>query len=157
MLIFRFTCLAVLFSLINTSFAFCNTERNMLSVYISSSNELIVEGQKTNIDSLKKIVKSFILNVENDNYNAEKRTKDIKYIGLTEVSKGIVSIQCERNTTYAFYISVQNEIEKAYKELRNDLAKKIFGKEYGALVKKYQRAINENIPKVISEAEPGKL
>jgi len=132
----------------------CHTERNMLSVYINSNNELFVEGRNMEIDALKNIVKEFITNWENKAELAETRICEIKYIGITKVSKGVTSIKCERNTKYGFYIKVHNEIHKAYNEVRNESSLEIFGKPYNLLKKKFQKSINKKIPKRISEAEP---
>ena len=47
-----------------------------------------------------------------------------------------------------------NELKAAYNELRNELALKKFGKEYEALNSDRRREIRNEIPLVISEAEP---
>ena len=39
-------------------------------------------------------------------------------------SKAIISLQSDRGTTYGMYVSIQNEIEGAYNDLRNKLALK---------------------------------
>ncbi len=133
---------------------FAHTDRNILQVNISSNNELLVEGYLINITSLKESVKKFVTNYDGDPLLAEVKEIEIKYIGATLVSKAVVSIQCHTNTTYDFYLQVQNEIEKAFNELRDEFANKIFGKPYNSLDIKYQMAINKKIPKRISEAEP---
>ncbi len=131
-----------------------HTDRNILQVNISSNNELLVEGYLINIASLKDSVKKFVSNYDGDPLLAEVKEVEIKYIGVTLVSQAVVSIQCSRNTTYEFYLKVQNEIEKAFNELREEYANKIFGKSYRSLDKQHQIAIDKKIPKRISEAEP---
>ncbi len=144
----------VILIIIKLTYSLSIKERNVLNVFINSNDELLVKGEPLHIDSLCDRVKVFILNPENDYVYSEKRESEIKHLGIVMVSKGIVSVQCERNTTYEFYIKVQNEIEKAYNELRNEYSIEKFGKEYKLIAKKYKKAINEYFPKIISEAEP---
>ncbi len=42
--------------------------------------------------------------------------------------KHVISLQNDRGTEYQAYISVQNELAKAYNELRDDISRKKFGK-----------------------------
>jgi biopolymer transport protein ExbD len=140
--------------LAGSSLAYCHTERNVFHVYINSSDEILAEGQPIKIGDLKEKIKLFISNPQNNDDKAVKVIKDIKYIGSIQVSKGVVSIQCQRNTSYGFYVKVQDQIEKAFDELRNELALDKFQNAYKSLKREYQEAINNCIPKRISEAEP---
>ena len=146
--------LLLIILLINSASVKAHSERNMLSVYINSFNQLFVEQELIEIKDLKDIVKEFITNPKNDNINSEQFIRYIDLIGDIKMSKGLVSIQCERSTTYEFYIKVQNELEKAFNELRNELALKKFNNHYKKLSKAKQSAISNAIPTSISEAEP---
>ncbi len=131
-------------------------EINVFIILINTYDQLFVEREVIDIKDLKDAVKEYITN-PNDVYNlSEKRVEKIPLLGEMMVSKGIISIQCDRNTTYQAYIDVQNEIEKAYNELRNELALVKFNTPYKKLNKEKRRAINKAIPKRISEAEPRK-
>ncbi|MDF1517170.1 MAG: biopolymer transporter ExbD, partial [Lutibacter sp.] len=77
----------------------------------------------------------------------------------------IISLQSDRGTTYGMYISIQNEIEAAYNELRNQLAKKLYGRSYDELLGDYKdnpsKSLQEKIdnlkdkyPQIITEPEP---
>jgi hypothetical protein len=127
---------------------------NTLYIYINSSDEIVIYDKVVEIDSLKDIVKLYISNPKNESTKAEKYPVEIEYFGTVQVSKAIISIQCERNTSYEFYIKVQNEIEKAYNGLRNELSIERFNKEYKSLTKSEKQAVNRYYPKIISEAEP---
>ena len=61
---------------------------------------------------------------------------------------------CIRDRSYNVYFQVQNELVRAYNELRDELSKAKFGKLYGALDDEHQAAIREYDPQKISEAEP---
>jgi biopolymer transport protein ExbD len=146
--------LLVLFTSIFSVSANANTDRNVLYVYIDSYNRVFVEHELTDIKDLKDIVKSFIANPTLDHNNSEQVEREIELIGNVMLSKGVISIQCERNTTYGFYIKVQNELEKAFNELRNEFALAHFKAPYKRLNKDKQEAVNDVYPKSISEAEP---
>jgi len=52
------------------------------------------------------------------------------------------------------YIAVQNELVKAYNELREEAALKYYNKHYADLLPEQQEKINKLYPQRISEAEP---
>ncbi len=63
------------------------------------------------------------------------------------------------------YVSIQNEIEGAYNQLRNDLALKKYGRSYDDLLQDYNDNPTESLkvkidnlkdkyPQIISEPEP---
>ena len=132
-------------------------ERSIFIILINSYDQLFVENGVMDIKYLKDAIKEFISNPNNDHYSAEMKEVDIPLLGKTLVSRGIVSLQCDRSTTYQKYIDVQNEIEKAYNELRNELALAKFNTHYKRLSKEKQSAINWAIPKLISEPQLRRL
>ena len=93
---------------------------------------------------------------ENNSPNLpEKHAKNIPLLGVCAVTdKHVVSVQTDRGTSYNVYFQVQNELVRAYNELRDELSKAKFGKLYGALDDEHQAAIREYYPQKISEAEP---
>ncbi|MCU4162871.1 ExbD/TolR family protein [Carboxylicivirga caseinilyticus] len=132
-------------------------DRNVFEVLVNADNQLMVEKQLMDISQLTEATKKFILNHENDPKLSEKETKTIAFFGPSEVSKGVISLQTANDTQYQTYLTVQNEILRAFNELRNDLAKNKFGKEYQKLKKEEKDAVREMYPKLISEAEPVRL
>ena len=71
------------------------------------------------------------------------------------VSKGVISLQNDRGTSYKRYIEVQNELVAAYNELRNELSMRMFQKKFDELNNEGDvDAIRAAIPQRISEAEP---
>ena len=106
------------------------------------------------IDNLKDKAKEFIENPQNEKNLPEKEIKDVPYFGSVPVSKQVISLQNDRGTSYGTYIKVQNELAKAYNELRDELALRKFGKKYDDLDEDKQDAIREIYPQKISEAEP---
>ena len=89
-------------------------------------------------------------------FTPEKTPKEIDFFGEVMVSKGIISLQNDRGTSYGTYIKVQNELIAAYNEVREELAMREFGKHFDDLPKDKQDAIKDYYPQIISEAEPTK-
>jgi len=116
--------------------------RNVYSVLVNAQNQLLVRGEPTEVENLREGAKEFIMNPAKRPDMAEKPTK------------AIVSLKNDRGTKYETYLEVYNEIKAAYNELRNEEAKKRFGKEYQYCSKDQRREIRNDIPLVISEAEP---
>jgi hypothetical protein len=103
---------------------------------------------------LTEAVKEFIVNPMDDENLPEKKPVDVEFFGTVEVGKGIISLQNDRDTEYQTYLMVQNELSRAINELREELSKRKFGKEYNELEKEEQKAIRTIYPRKISEAEP---
>ena len=49
------------------------------------------------------------------------------------VSEGVVSLQTTRDTGYQAYIMVQNELTRAFNEVRDDVAQRKFGAKFSEL------------------------
>ncbi len=129
-------------------------ERNVFTVLINSQNQLLVEGKPMEIRDLTEATKEFIVNPLDDEKLPEKKEIEVDLLGVQEVTKGVISLQNDRDTEYQTYLMVQNELQRAYNELRDDLAKRKFGKTYEELEKEEQKAVRSVFPQKISEAEP---
>jgi len=129
-------------------------ERNVFIVLINSNNQLQVEGNLTRIENLKEKTKEFILNPLDKDNLPEKKIKEVPFFGAFPVSKGVISLQNDRGTSYETYIRVQNELIAAFDEIRNDVAKRRFGKRFDDCNEDQQKAIKQIYPAAISEAEP---
>ena len=77
-----------------------------------------------------------------------------------QVSKGVISLQNDRSTTYGKYLQVQNELVAAVNTLRNGFCNQYFGKDYDELntANPIEEEIQLGIRKIykmnISESEP---
>lgn len=129
-------------------------ERNVFTVLINSKNQLLVEGEYIDVKQLRQKAKEFIENPSNLDHLPEKKDTEVPFFGQYPVSKGIVSLQNDRGTQYQAYIRVQNELQAAYNELREDIARKKWSTSYANLDDERQKAIKEIYPQRISEAEP---
>ena len=127
--------------------------RNIIIVRINSADKLFAGSEAMDITLLKDKIKEFLTNPTNDPNLPEKEAKEIE--GKTYmVSKGVISLQNDRGTSYQAYIAVQNELVKAVNELRDEFSMKEFGKKYAQLDEDQQKVVRDCIPQNISEAEP---
>ena len=81
-------------------------------------------------------------------------TKHFDLVGDVLMSKGVISLQNDRGTSYAMYISVQNELARAFSELRDEMAMAKFHKHLDQLNEDQLKAVNDAVPVRVSEAEP---
>ena len=128
--------------------------RNIVVVKINSADRLMAGNEPIDVSLLKFKIKEFLVNANNDPKLPEKETKNIEGFGEYQVSKGVISLQNDRGTSYQAYIAAQNEIVKAIDELRDDFAKAHYGKPYLSLDEDRQKIVREAVPQNISEAEP---
>lgn len=128
--------------------------RNVLVVRINESDRLFAGGQIMDVSMLKDKAKEFLMNPNNDPTLPEKEERNIEGFGVYAVSKGVISLQNTRGTSYDAYIRVQNELVRAVNEVRDQFALEHFGKAFISLDETKQEIVRKAIPQNISEAEP---
>ena len=129
-------------------------KRNVLNVLVNFRDEISVNGEEIMVSDLKAKAKEFFANPNNDPSLPEKVSKPIDGIGDFQVSKGVVSLTNDQGTSYNMYVQVQNELQRAVNELRDETALLYFGKKFDGLDSAAQRAVSTAIPMSISEAPP---
>lgn len=118
-------------------------KRNVFSVLVNAQDQLLVRGDPARIEELRERAKLFISNPYNDETMSEKPTK------------AIISLKNDRGTSYDAYLTVYNELKAAYSELWDELSQRKYGIPYSDdMPFAYKKAIREEIPFVLSEAEP---
>ena len=117
-------------------------QNNVFTVKVNAQNQILAENKIMNIVHLKEATKEFILN-PNQLPNRPKSPK-----------KALVSLQNDRGTDYETYLMVYNELQAAYRELRETEAQNRHGMPFNSLNKELKKEIRNAIPLVISEAEP---
>lgn len=140
-------------------------ERNLFLVLVNGAGQIMagVTGQQASIDfrQLKDLTREFILNPLDEPTLPEKKETEIEMPDGSKwvypVSEGIVSLQTTRDTGYQVYILVQNELTRAFNEVREELSMKKFNKKFGDLTEEERKAITTAVPLKISEAEPRKV
>jgi len=148
-------------------------ERNVLVVLINRNDQLMVDGEfGTRLDQLKDITMEFFTNPADDQNLPEMEPKEVEFprgsspllppdgVWRGDVSKGVISLQNDRSTTYQKYLLVQNELVAAVNQLRQDFCKLYFDKDYDDLnmnnprEKEIAEAIRDVYKMNISEATP---
>jgi len=128
--------------------------RNIIQVKINSQDRILAGSAPIELSQLKDEVKNFLANPLNDPNKPEKEDVEIEGFKTVKVSKGVISLQNDRGTSYQAYISVQNELVKAVNELRDEFSMREFGKKFAALSEDEQGWVKKAVPQNISEAEP---
>ena len=150
-------------------------ERNIFEVNINRKNELLVEKERMELKDLKAAAVKFIDNGGGIGKPGEDGTPgtacDYCQGERLETSsdhpnKAVISVQSDRGTEYGTYIAVQNELLKAYRELRDRLCRERYNMSFTELeeaykddknnedLKKKVEDIKISYPQIISDAEP---
>lgn len=150
-------------------------EKNIFEVNINRKNELLVEKERMELKDLKAAAMKFIDNGGGIGKPGEDGTPgtacDYCQGERLETSsdhpnKAVISVQSDRGTEYGTYIAVQNELLKAYRELRDRLCRQRYNMSFTELedaykddknneaLKKKVEDIKMAYPQIISDAEP---
>ena len=126
-------------------------QRNIFEIFINRNNELMVEQNIVELMQLKDLAKDFIDN------NGEKTCDYCNGKQLStssdNPSEAIISLKHDALTTYDVFISVQDEITKAYKELRTTYALKAYDKTPEELKTEELKAVKAAYPFILSEVK----
>ena len=135
-------------------------DRNVLLVFVNASGQLMAGDEQWDVRALKDKAKEFIVNANDDENMPEKEEKEIDMPDGSKwtykESKGVISLQTTRDTGYDMYIQVQNELTRAFNEIRDDVAQSKFSKPFSDLNEDERGVITKAVPMKISEAEPRK-
>ena len=125
-------------------------ERNLLLVFVSKGNNIMAGGQQMDIHQLKDKAKEFILNPMEDENLPEKEVKEFELPDGSKwnypVSLGVISLQTDRGTSYETYIMVQNELTRAFNEVRNEVAMRKFGVKFEDLNEDQRNILTKAVP-----------
>lgn len=125
-------------------------ERNILRIAINGNQELMIDDGLVTISQLKDISKLFLDN------NGDKSCDYCYGNGLIESSdnptKAVISLRVDNKTHYNVFIQVQDELTKAYYELRATYAKQKFRKTPNELTTEELKKVREAYPFLVSEA-----
>lgn len=116
--------------------------KNVFTILVNANDEVLIEKEISKISEIKSKLTHFILNPAG--------SKDLP----KNPKSAIVSLQNDRNTTYAAYLSVYNEIKASYNQIRNERAMRLYGLAFRNCNVEQRKKIRTDIPMVISESEP---
>ena len=133
-------------------------ERNVLLVFVNAAGQITAGNESMDIRGLKDKAKEFILNPMDDENLPEKKDTEIDLGDGSKwtypVSEGVISLQTTRDTNYEVYIMVQNELSRAFNEVREQVSMQKFGHAFADLTEDQRSAVTKAVPQKISEAEP---
>ena len=137
-------------------------ERNLFLVFINGRGDIMAgaagKQEPIVLSQLKERAKEFIVNPMDDPNLPERTDKEIELANggkwVYPVSEGVISLQTTRDTNYQSYIMVQNELTRAFNEVRDEVAQRKFGSKFSELNEEQSKAISTAVPLKISEAEP---
>ena len=140
--------------------------RNIIVMRVNSNGEMFlgstyVKGSLHNDDIYAKELarlKELISNPEDKAECPEMEMRDIQMPdGSTRqfrVSKGMITFQNDRATSYEDYTKAMKLITTAYKELREEVSAEVFGKPLAELSDTEMQVIYRAVPMNVSEVEP---
>lgn len=132
--------------------------KSNVKMKIAEYEQIVLIAEEKNKDAFRKVLKSW-----------QEKLTTINLLGgdYKELpASALISMQNDNNTTYNTYLQVQNELQSAVNELRDELALSKFGVSYRELEEVYGKnkqdkstlekitAVRALYPQRISEAEP---
>lgn len=126
-------------------------QKNIFTVNINKNGQLLVEEELTNLKDLRAKAVAFLDNggapsgsADYCNYCKGQRDPN----SSDNPTKAIISLKNDRETKYATYITVQNELVAAYNELRNREAQRLYGRDFTEMEAEY---LNPETPSSIRD------
>lgn len=118
-------------------------QKNLFIVLVSNNNQLLVEEEVMELKDLRQAAIDFIDNggtvgQEGKPCDYCKGKKDLK--SSDHPNKAIISLKNERGTSYATYISIQNELVAAYNTVRNARAQDLYGTSFIEMQEQYKES-----------------
>ena len=130
----------------------CNAtiaERNILELHINEAGELLVHKEVITLSELQEKVVAFL---DNNGSKACLYCNGLQHEQSSDhPSKAVISLSSHRLAPYKSYISVQDELTAAYKELRTQYAKTTYHKDLDALSTVEMKAVQKAYPFKLSE------
>lgn len=105
---------------------------NLFEIEITSNDKYLVNGQESNLSAMGTSLTRFV--AENGD-------------------KHVIAITTAKTSSYNAYFLLQNEITSVYKRVRNDLARKKYGKTYSRCSDEQREEVRRLCPLHISEPQ----
>ncbi len=151
-------------------------EKNLFQVLVSKDNQLLVEEKPMEIKDLTEAAVAFIDNGGGLDKNACAYCQGAKDPESSDKpQKAIISLVNDRQASYRYYVTVTNELVRAYTILRNRESMRKFNETYEDMYLRFKewpaddqdspeyeeledriKEIRELYPRNLSEAEPQK-
>ncbi len=126
-------------------------DRNILKIAINAKNEVMVDDAIVSVSEVKDLAKAFIDN--NGDGSCTYCNGGKIQTASDNPSKAVISLQSDRNTNYNQFIEVQDELTKAYFELRKTYCESVLKKPIDKLTEDELQQLKNAYPFILSEAE----
>ncbi len=124
-------------------------KRNVLKIIINDQQEIMVEDDVVELNAIKKMITAFVDNNGSDNCDYCKGTQSAE--NSDHPKNAVISLSHDALTKYELFIAVQDEITKAYYDLRERYAKQTFNKTPEQLTKAELENVKKAYPFIVSE------
>lgn len=126
-------------------------ERNILRVMINNNDEIMIEENLVPLEHLKTLTLEFLDNNGDNscNYCSGKKSDHLS----DNPTEALVSLQNSKQTTYKTFVAVQNELTKAYFELRQNYSLNQFNTPFDKLTKEELKRVKAAYPFKLLEVE----
>ncbi len=102
----------------------------LLTIAVTADNRLLVDGKAMAVGSVGPVAEDFVRRVGR---------------------KHLIKVEAAPEADYDTYFQLQNQLVKAYARLRDEAARKTFGKPYGRLSEAQRDRVREAVPQRIAE------
>ncbi len=124
-------------------------ERNILRIELNHKQEIFIEDKIVDLHDVEQIVKAFVDN------NGKSQCDYCNGAGLPESSdhpnEAVISLRHDALTTYELFIAVQDEITKAFYDLREAYILKTFNKAPNQITDEEFKNVKNAYPFIVSE------
>lgn len=124
-------------------------ENNLLRIQLNANNEIMINEELVALEVITEIVTNFVDN-NLDNNCEYCNGKQLSYYS-DNPSKAVISLSHDAKTKYHVFIAVQDEIIKAYYNLRTATAKQEFNTAVESLTDNELKTIKDRYPFILSE------
>ncbi|WP_426430325.1 ExbD/TolR family protein [Winogradskyella sp. HB-48] len=124
-------------------------ERNILRISLNSKQEIYIENKVVKLEEVETIVRAFVDN--NGASDCDYCTGERLSISSDHPREAVISLSHDALTKYQLFISVQDEITKAYYDLRARYIESKFNKIPSQITDEEFKAVKKAYPFVVSE------
>ena len=124
-------------------------ERNLLRINLNSKQEIFINDKVVKLEDIQDLVKAFVDNngLSNCNYCEGDQLAE----SSEHPSEAVISLSHDALTKYYLFVAVQDEITKAYYDLRKRYIKETFNKTPEQITDAEFKMVKKAYPFIVSE------
>ncbi|WP_111307157.1 ExbD/TolR family protein [Confluentibacter sediminis] len=126
-------------------------DRNVMRIVINNHDAIMVDNEVVSIYELKDMTKKFVDN--NGDGSCDYCHGERSSTSSDNPKSAVLSLQADKQTSYNQFIAVQDELTKAYYELRNTYSNTMLKKASNDLTDEEVIKVKQAYPFILSETE----